>query len=145
MEGGSNAPHPMKEQTKAKLALIKGELSEEEVIELRQAYARKESPKNIYDEKYSNRLTYAAFLNIWSGRRYKNIAPELLELGRHTKLNAQTVKDLKEDYYYKQMSYSQLAKKYNISKSTVGDIIRGKTWKQVQIIEPVSTIPESGE
>jgi hypothetical protein len=55
------------------------------------AYQRKESPKKIYDEKYKDRLHYNSFLNIWSGRRYKNIMPEIIENGRHTRLTQEQV------------------------------------------------------
>lgn len=145
LEGGLNAHYTMKESTKTKLSLIKGELTEEEVIALRQAYSNKESPKKFYDEYYSNRLTYSAFLNIWSGRRYKNIRSDLIEKGRHTKLNEKIVAAIKTDYYFNNLSYTVLSKKYKVSRSTIGDIIRQKTWKQVPILAPVSTIPESGE
>jgi hypothetical protein len=54
---------------------------------LRIAYKNGESPSKIYKEKYSERLHYNSFLNIWSGRRYKNIMPDYIEKGRHTKMN----------------------------------------------------------
>lgn len=62
-------------------------MTEEEIVELRIAYKEKKSPTQIYNEKYKDRLHYAAFLNIWSGRRYANIMPECLEVGRHTKMS----------------------------------------------------------
>ena len=93
LEGGKNAPRgevPL--EVKKKLTWTQAKLTEDEVIALRLAYANKESPKAIYDELYKDRLHYNSFLNIWSGRRYKNIMPEAIEMGRHTKLNEEIVK-----------------------------------------------------
>ena len=72
-------------------------------------------------------------LNIWSGRRYKNILPEIIENGRHTKLNENVVRQIKLEYKNTNTSYQKLADKYNISKATIADIIKEKTWKTVQI------------
>ena len=80
-------------------------MTEEEIIELRKAYANKESPKKIYDAKYKERLHYNAFLNIWSGRRYKNIMPEVIENGRHTKLTQEIADDIRKIYREEKISY----------------------------------------
>ena len=106
-------------------------LTEEEVIELRKAYQRKESPTKIYKEKYENIMHYNSFLNIWSGRRYALIMPEVFEKGRHTKLNAETVKLIRKDREETNLSYDKLAEKYGISKGTIADIIKKRTWKDV--------------
>lgn len=130
-EGGRNGSAPMKEETKIKLMKCRGSLTEEEVVELRIAYMKKESPKKIYDEKYKDRLHYNAFLNIWSGRRYKLIMPEAIENGRHTKLNKDIVKSIRNDREELGLSYQKLSEKYNIPKPTIADIIRRRTWKNV--------------
>ena len=106
-------------------------LTEEEVIELRKAYQRKKSPTKIYKEKYENIMHYNSFLNIWSGRRYALIMPEVFEKGRHTKLNAETVKLIRKDREETNLSYDKLAEKYGISKGTIADIIKKRTWKDV--------------
>lgn len=108
-------------------------LSEEEVIELRIAYMNGESPIKIYKEKYANRMHYNSFLNIWSGRKYKYIMPEVIQKGRHTKLNAELVKEIKIKRRDKKTSYQKLADEYNVSKSTIADIFKGRTWREVQI------------
>ena len=46
---------------------------------------------------------------------------------------------IREEYKNSKTSYDKIAKKYNISKSTVSDIIKERTWKPKN--EPVSTIP----
>ncbi len=92
LAGGKNASKPMSEETKKKLMKSHATLSEEEVIELRKAYANHESPIKIYNEKYIHRMNKNAFMNIWSGARYKTIMPEVFEPGRHTKLNEEIVR-----------------------------------------------------
>ena len=57
--------------------------------------------------------------------------PEVFEKGRHTKLNANIVKQIREDRKTTNLSYDKLAEKYGISKGTVADIIKGRTWKNV--------------
>lgn len=129
--GGNNAPKPKNLEQRIKLTWGQAELTEEEIIDLRKAYANKESPKKIYDEKYKDRLHYNAFLNIWAGRRYKNIMPELIENGRHTKLNQEIADEIRKTYKEEKISYQKIAERFNISKATVADIIKGRTWKNV--------------
>lgn len=69
--------------------------------------------------------------------------PEVIQKGRHTKLNEEKVLQIKIERQEKGTSYQELGEKYGVSKSAIADICRGRTWKQVQI--PVSTIPESGK
>lgn len=54
--GGYNSPKPKSEETKIKLMKSHGELSEKEVQELRIAYMNKESPSEIYNNKYKDRM-----------------------------------------------------------------------------------------
>ena len=131
-DGGLNASNPKSEETKIKLMEAHAALSEEEVIELRKAYANHESPTKIYNEKYADRMHKNSFMNIWNGARYKTIMPEVFNAGRHTKLDEATVRQIKIDRQ-NGFTYDQLVTKYHVSKSTIGDICRGKTWKQVQI------------
>ena len=131
LDGGSNAKRPMAEETKKKLMKAHASLTEEEVIALRIAFSQHESPKKIYEEQYKDRMHYNAFLNIWCGSRYKSIMPEVFEGRSHTKLNEETVKQIRQDKETLDLSYNELAKKYNISKSTIADIITRRTWKNV--------------
>ena len=129
--GGKNCAKPKTIEHRKKEIWAQAKLTEEEVIELRKAYQRKESPTKIYKEKYENIMHYNSFLNIWSGRRYALIMPEVFEKGRHTKLNAETVKLIRKDREETNLSYDKLAKKYGISKGTIADIIKKRTWKDV--------------
>lgn len=129
--GGKNCAKPKTIEHRKKEIWAQAKLTEEEVIELRKSYQRKESPTKIYKEKYENIMHYNSFLNIWSGRRYALIMPEVFEKGRHTKLNAETVKLIRKDREETNLSYDKLAEKYGISKGTIADIIKKRTWKDV--------------
>ena len=144
IDGGANASKPTSDETKEKLMRAKMELSEEEIIQIREAYARKESPKAYYDKHYKGQMHYNSFLNIWSGRKYKYIKPELIEKGRHTKLNADLVRQIRKERQETNISYQKLADKFGLSKATIADVVNYRTWKNVQL-EPVSTILESEE
>ena len=130
-DGGKNCKKPKTLEHRKKEIWGQAKLTEEEVIELRKAYQRKESPAEIYKQKYKNRLHYNSFLNIWVGKRYSLIMPEVFETGRHTKLNAEIVKQIRKEREKTNLSYDKLAKKYGISKGTVADIIKKRTWKNV--------------
>ena len=131
--GGKNSLKPKKTlEQKTKLTWTKAKLSEEEIKELRQAYYNNESPSQIYKDKYSDRLEYSSFLNIWSGRRYGNILPELLNKGRHTKLTQEIADEIRKIYKEQKISYEKLSKQFNISKSTVSDIVNNRTWKKTK-------------
>lgn len=127
--GGRNCSRLQSEGQKINEMKAHAVLTEKEIKELRIAYQNNESPKKIYEEKYKDRLQYQSFLNIWAGRRYKYIMPEAIDLGRHTKLNKEIVKQIRQDRKELKLSYQQLAEKYGISKSTIADIIKFRTWK----------------
>ena len=70
--------------------------------------------------------------------------PEIIENGRHTKLNLELARQIRKEREETKLSYDKLAIKYNVSKSAIADIIKGRTWKET-VTEPVSTILESEE
>lgn len=132
--GGKNCiKSPMPLEEKEKRIWDKAKLTEQEVIELRLAFKNKQSPKKIYEELYKNRLHYQSFMNIWTGKRYSLIMPEVFETTeKHTKLNEEIVKIIRKDREETKMSYEKLAKKYGVSKATISDIVNFRTWKNVQ-------------
>lgn len=131
--GGKNCSMPTPEKAKEKIMWTEGSLTEQEVIDLRIAYKNHESPTKIYNEKYKDRLHYNSFLNIWVGKRYSRVMPEVfVDKGRHTKLNPEAVHNIKEDRKNLNLSYAELAQKYGVSQSTIRDIMAGRTWKNVQ-------------
>ena len=129
--GGKNCAKPKTLEHRKKEIWGQAKLTEEEVIELRKAYRDKKSPTEIYNKKYKNRLHYNSFLNIWVGKRYGLIMPEVFQNGRHTKLTAETVKQIRKDREQTNLSYDKLAEKYGVSKGTISDIIKRRTWKDV--------------
>lgn len=129
--GGKNCAKPKTLEHRKKEIWGQAKLTEEEVIELRKAYRDKKSPTEIYKKNYANRMHYNSFLNIWSGRRYALIMPEVFQNGRHTKLNAEIVKKIRKDRETTNLSYDKLAEKYGVSKGTIADIINKRTWKDV--------------
>lgn len=129
--GGKNCAKPKTLEHRKKEIWGQAKLTEAEVIELRKAYLKKESPTKIYNEKYKNKIHYNSFLNIWTGRRYALIMPEVFEKGRHTKLNETIVKQIRQEREKTNLSYDKLAKKYGVSKATIADIIKNRTWKNV--------------
>ena len=131
-DGGKNCSKPKTLEHRKKEIWGQAKLTESEIIELRKAYLNNESPTKIYNEKYKDRLHFNSFLNIWSGKRYGLIMPEVFKVRkRHTKLNAELVKQIREDREKNNISYENLAKNYGVSKSTVADIIKKRTWKNV--------------
>ena len=133
----SGGEHPtMGEETKKKLqqanAFQNAELSEEEIIELRIAYLNYDSPSQIYNEKYKDRLHFNSFLNIWTGARYAYVMPEVFEQrqGRR-KYSEEVVKEIRRVREEEKLSYDKLAKIFGIPKPTIADIIKYRTWKNV--------------
>lgn len=129
--GGKNCARPKTLEHRKKEIWGQAKLTELEVIELRKAYQNKKSPTEIYNKKYKDRLHYNSFLNIWVGKRYGLIMPEVFQTGRHTKLTAEIVKQIRKDRAQTNLSYDKLAEKYGVSKGTIADIIKRRTWKDV--------------
>ena len=57
--------------------------------------------------------------------------PEVFQTGRHTKMTAEIVKQIRKDREDLKLSYDKLAEKYGVSKGTIADIIKCRTWKNV--------------
>lgn len=131
-EGGKNGTHSCPEELKYQLIWDQAKLTEEEVKELREAYKNKESPTLIYRQKYKDRLHLQSFMNIWTGKRYGQIMPEVFEQkNRHTKLTEEIVKEIRKVRENEKLSYEKLSQRFNISKATIADIVKNRTWKNV--------------
>lgn len=143
--GGAKGSYAMSEEAKEKLRWVHGKLTKDQVINLRLAYAAGESPTKIYKELYADQMHYNSFLNIWCGKRYASVMPEVINTGRHTKLTEEQVYMIKRERLEKKTSYQKLGEKYGVTRGAIESICKGKTWVHVQLEEPVSTIPESGE
>lgn len=135
LDGGENCARPHNEEAREKMRWSHAALTEEEVIELRKAYQEKQSPTQIFKERYENKMHWQSFLNIWTGKRYSSVMPEVFEgeqgTGRKTKLTAEIVKEIRKIREETGMSYDKIAQQFNISKATVADLIKKRTWKNV--------------
>lgn len=116
-------------ESKRKMCLAKGKMTEEEVIRLRIAYKNHESPTKIYEKEYKDRYHFNAFLNIWTGQRYRHILPEYIETGRRTKYDEEIVAKIRSDYATGNFTYAQLGIRYNIPEGTIGNIVGQVTHK----------------
>ena len=70
-------------------------------------------------------------MNIWCGKRYGYIMPEVFEqrTQKHTKLTQEKAHEIKQLIKEEQFTYREIGKMYGVSRSTVVDIAREKTWK----------------
>jgi len=131
--GGRNNKHPkITEDSKILMSQAKAKLTREEVEFLRQEYLNGGHPVELYNKYFSDKVSSVqAFLNIWCGKRYAYIMPEVFELraNKHTKLNKEKAHEIKELLNKKELTYREIAILYNVSRSTIVDIQRGKTWK----------------
>ena len=54
----------------------KAKLTEEDVIKIRQAYAEHKKQKDVYEE-YKDIISFSYFQNLWQGRSWNHIMPEV--------------------------------------------------------------------
>ena len=134
MAGGRNATREFSPETKAKMSAAKGNLTESEIIVLRKAYENYESPTQIYNELYKDKMHFNSFLNIWTGQRYKHIMPEVFDKtkNRRIKYNEEIVSEIRTLYKENEnLSYGKLSEMFGIPKSTIADFIKRRTWKHI--------------
>ena len=130
LDGGRNVRRVLSEKTKEKLMWSHGKLTQEEVIHLRIAYANKESPKAIYDKYFKDRLAYTSFLNVWDGHRYSKVMPEVIQTGRRKKLTDDQVREIRFALSNGKKQID-LARKYNVDKSTISAIYHNRIYKNI--------------
>ena len=66
----------------------RAKLTEQDVIQIRKAYANHKRQKEVY-ENYKDKITFSTFQNIWSGHSWAHVMPEVF------------TKENKEYYIYK--------------------------------------------
>ncbi|AXF52458.1 MAG: HNH endonuclease domain protein [Caudoviricetes sp.] len=69
---GSKSVHLGEEHGMAKL-------TEEEVIFCREKYREGLRSRDIYNESFSDKITYEGFLRMWHGQTWKHIMPEVFK------------------------------------------------------------------
>lgn len=132
-KGGRNAHHPvLREDAIQHMSMAKAVLTEEEVIMLRKEYLNNGHPVELYNKYFTDRISsLQAFMNIWCGKRYAHIMPEVFEQrkNKHTKLNAQKAHEIKNLIKEKELTYQEIGDIYGVSRYTIADIAYGKIWK----------------
>lgn len=129
--GGRNSHKPQSEEQKQKESWSHGKLSKEEIIELRKAYKAIQSPTEIYNEKYKDRLTWQSFMNIWTGKRYNFVMPEVfIDRSKKTKLNLDLARQIRKEREETGISHQELVKKYGVGRTTITNILNNKSWKE---------------
>ena len=113
--GGKNCKRPQTQQHKENECWSHSIFTEKEIIQLRIAYKNNESPKEIYDKLYQERISFQSFMNIWTGKRYSFVMPEVFEnRSKKTKLNFELAKQIRKEYAETKISHQKLAKKYGV-------------------------------
>lgn len=92
----------------------RAKLSEEDVVEIRQAYANHLRQKDVY-KKFQNKISWTSFQSIWQGKVWKHIMPEVLteenreyyiyqnsmgEKGNNAKLTDEEVSNFRKRFQY---------------------------------------------
>lgn len=134
-----------KEKTRNKNNSLKGErhprarLTNKEVIIIRQRYIDGETIDKIYNDYKYIFKSKNCLKNIIFGKSYKYVGniPKKTDI-RYTnknktlgKFDKQTIVSIRKEYKEMNITYSELAKKYNTSISTIGKIINFQLYKNI--------------
>ena len=91
-----------------------------------------EHQKEVYKD-YKHLIAYSTFYDIWKGRRWKHLQPEVIPKQRHGKayLTDDKVREIKNLVATTSRSYADIGKEYGVPASTISNIINNKTYKHV--------------
>ena len=98
----------------------------EEVEFCRRCYREGKRSRDIYEQYFKDRLTYAGFINMWHGRSWKHIMPEVFETNPHP--GRYTAKD--RDYIVEEYKKSGLSLK-NFQRTDKCYVGWGTLWNMV--------------
>lgn len=126
-------------------------LTEEEVVEIREKYATENQQFQELAEEYD--VNRPQIGNIISGRKWEHAdgpifsKKEIAEIRKknfpdenkenqgsgngQSKLTEKDVKEIREKYHNEDVYQKHLAEEYGITRGSVGDLVRGDTWKHV--------------
>lgn len=137
LSGGGSYPRPKRsEASKEKQSLSRGSLTREDVVFIRESYKKHSSPKQIYEVRYKDKISWNAFLNVWVGKRYSYILPEYIENGRKKIISDAQAEEIRAEYRSGKYTYSQLAEKYGVkSKTAIYCIVKNKSHKSKEPVE----------
>lgn len=123
----------------------KTKLTYNDILDMRESYNQHKSWDEVYP-KYSNKVAKSTFIEIYNGRSFKLIRPEVFtpenkheimkksnqgEKNSNAKLTKEEVLKIRE-FFNQGLSVSEIQIKYpQVSKDTIRDIIKRKTWKYI--------------
>lgn len=124
----------------------KSKMTYEDIVELREAYATGVDWKTLYP-KYKDKVTERTFWDIFTGKQFLLIMPEVFtpenkskrtsnahkgEKNSHAKLTEEDVIEIRRIYKEGQLSKKEISKLYpQVSYSTVLDVINYRSWKHI--------------
>lgn len=122
-------------------------LTEKEVKFCREQYALGKNCKEIYETyNFSNKITFDGFTNMWYGRTWKHVMPEVFENNRKSsrKLTDEQILDIRTRYLQGQ-SVREITECYKgiCSHTTISDIINNKRYKNLWPDIPDNHIQEN--
>lgn len=104
-------------------------LNVEQVLEIRERFKKGETAKvlcKIFD------ISESHIIGLVKGKNWKKLEEGIQpEIKRKTKLNAEQVKQIIEALKDQNVSYTQIAKKFNVSEHTIRSIKNKETWKEL--------------
>lgn len=76
-------------------------LTEKDVIFCRKEYSKGSRSKEIWEQYYSNIINYCSFQNMWHGRSWKHIMPEVFENNPHPrqKISNEDIMTIRTKYF----------------------------------------------
>lgn len=116
----------------------RAKLKNDEVIEIRQRYINGEKPKEIYEDYIDIYNNFDTFKNIILGNSYKdvgNIPTKKDKTLNRGKVTEQQIIELRKRYYTEKISCQKLGETYELSSSCVRDIVKGITYKNIEMPE----------
>lgn len=133
--------------------VLKGEehgcakLTEKDVIFCRQQYSLGKSCKEIYEQhNFSDKISMAGFKNMWFGRSWKHVMPEVFENNPRPKrkITDEQILDIRTRYFQGQ-SIKQITEVYKgiCSHTSICDIVNNKRYVDIQPDIPDNHISES--
>lgn len=129
-----------RKQTREKTQALVGEnhprakLTNEEVLTIRQRYSMGENIQSIYQDYKDRYENIKTFQQIVLGKHYSDIGniPTALEKKMaNSKFTVEDIIEMRRLYYIENMTQTALAKQYNISQSSVKDIVNRISYKEV--------------
>lgn len=129
-----------RKQTREKTQALVGEnhprakLTNEEVLNIRQRYSMGENIQSIYQDYKNIYENIGTFQQIVLGKHYSevgNIPTALEKKMANSKFTAEDIIEMRRLYYTENITQAALARQYNISQSSVKDIVNRVSYKEV--------------